>query len=161
MENLNRWPDIVRSAVSAVQAHFGQQGTGPATSHASIATGAAPLTFGDAQEHRLVDGFRLSPSAAGSSTQRASADPLTSRGDGTVAVSGSNDGSTTLDVLFAQFNEMTLRSAFKKILPSVKRADDQAKYVALCLNIDAAAMALNYLLSVTCYPTRNMSDGQN
>ena len=54
----------------------------------------------------------------------------------------------TLDVLFAKFDKMTLTSAFNNIIPGVKAADESAQYMAICVNIQMAALVVNFIETV-------------
>ncbi|VDC03128.1 unnamed protein product [Peniophora sp. CBMAI 1063] len=53
----------------------------------------------------------------------------------------------SLDAVFTLFDQMSLTSAFDRILPEVKHADDTSQYVAMCVNIQLAALVVNYIQS--------------
>ncbi|VDB87225.1 unnamed protein product [Peniophora sp. CBMAI 1063] len=47
--------------------------------------------------------------------------------------------------LFAKLDSMSLSVAFDRIMPSVKKADEQGQYLAMTVNIQLAALAVNYI----------------
>ena len=51
--------------------------------------------------------------------------------------------------LFSKFDEMSLTVAFERIVPAVKTADEQGHYLAICVNIQLAALVVNYIQTVS------------
>lgn len=54
----------------------------------------------------------------------------------------------TMQLLFARFDAMSLNTVFERVIPSMKKADEQAQYMAMCVNIQLAALAVKYIQSV-------------
>ena len=69
-------------------------------------------------------------------------------GDQQLVFSGDDDRNDKMHLLFSKFDEMSLSVAFAKIVPAVRRADEQGQYLAICVNIQLAALAVNYIQSV-------------
>ncbi|KZV60655.1 hypothetical protein PENSPDRAFT_694078 [Peniophora sp. CONT] len=50
-----------------------------------------------------------------------------------------------MDLLFSKFDKMALTAAFESIVPSVKKADQTSQYLAMRVNIQLAALVVNYI----------------
>ena len=55
----------------------------------------------------------------------------------------------TMNELFAKFDDMSLGKAFERIIPAVKKADEQGQYLAMCVNIQLASLVVNYIQAVS------------
>ena len=56
--------------------------------------------------------------------------------------------SPVVDGLFRKMDEAMLTRALDLLMPSVSRTDMRAKYLAMCVNLQIAAMTIGYVLLV-------------
>ena len=131
------WQASVKSAIGVVKAAHGVNDGG------EVSTGAGALVTTSSQTGTLT----APPFLQTESREPSSCPPSNVDSDSVVmATDGQPD---KMQLLFAKFDQMTLTAAFERILPSVKKADEQGQYIAICVNIQLAALAVNYILTVS------------
>ena len=140
------WQVALKNAISAVKTANGlterdefvvraPQGT---TQQLTLPSASASSSFGAAG----IPGALVSSGSTGQRTDALTFDSLST----TLVARGNKD---KLTLLFAKFDQLSLSAAFEKILPSVKKADEHGQYLAICVNIQLAALAVNYIQAVS------------
>ncbi|VDB99234.1 unnamed protein product [Peniophora sp. CBMAI 1063] len=140
------WQSAVKAAINVVKAAHGVSNSEDDVTVQNLLASRA-LGSSSTTAHGGVDGSPFAPpflSPPDSESPADSASPRIDRDSILAVFEGSKD---KLQLLFTQFDNMSLTAAFDRMLPSVKRADEQGQYLAICINIQLAALAVNYIQS--------------
>lgn len=139
------WQRAVKTSIAIVKVAHGlsDDANSSISSLLAIASGS---TSGEAAQSSTTS-VMAAPFVRSPSTSTSSPDLSMTAND----VSLTAARMATMNDLFSKFDEMSLTAARERILPSVKQADQHGQYLAICVNIQLAALVVNFIQTVGFY----------